>query len=82
MSDVNEIDYVDVEFWAIVDEDGEYHVGLTADDAESNYDAEVGGGTSLARRVVQVKIRVPQPVPAVVEATLPPEPSAAVVKVA
>jgi hypothetical protein len=76
--------FVEVEAWVIVDEDGDYRVGITADDAEEAYDSDVGGGTALARRVFCVKLKVP--VPKVVElvADVPAEtvPSGLTVRVA
>ncbi len=49
----------EVELWILVDESGDYVAAREAADLAVRYEEEIGGGPELARRVIQVKVKVP-----------------------
>lgn len=75
---------IEVEVWVMVNSDGEYAVGPDRDEVvEAWTEGDEGFQCGLPQRLVQVKLRLPKPVPVVVTAELPAEPTDGVaVKVA
>lgn len=57
--------------WVMVDSDGDYAVGIDADNAADNYDQEVNANSG--RRLVKVLVTVPLPVPLEATATIEEE---------
>ncbi len=75
---------VDVEFWIIVTENGDYQIGLDADDLKTRYEESIDadGDRTVATRLVKVKLSVPTPVPVELSATVADEPASGELKVA
>lgn len=69
------MDLVTIEAWLIVDEDGDFAVGVDREDAAGRY-VELFGENGTAKRLVRIGLKVPRPRPAVVNAILPDEPAA------
>ncbi len=61
------------EIWLLCDENGNYVVAASPDSLAEKYDDDVGGGPELARRVVQVKVKVPVPSYVTLTGTAPAE---------
>ncbi len=61
------------EIWLLCDENGNYVVAASSDDLANKYEEEIGGGHELARRVVQVKVKVPVPSYVTLTGTAPAE---------
>lgn len=64
-----------VEVVVVVDADGEYAVGVDADDAGNNYDASYDTSVQIPRRLVRITLNVPLPQVVELEAEIPEEPA-------
>lgn len=74
---------VDIEVWVLVDENGDYvAIDDDVDALEQRYDDAIGGVSNLARRIIQITLKVPIPVPIKLWGTVPPEPSEGELKIA
>jgi hypothetical protein len=65
-----------VELWVVVDENGDYAIGATQDEAHERYSEDIGA--ACATRVLNVKLAVPHPKPVEITGTVPEEASPAV----
>ncbi len=72
----------EIEFFVLIDENGEFAIHADETELQTAYDEGVGTATGeLAMRKVHVKLTVPLPRASVVEAKLPAEPEEAAVSV-
>lgn len=65
-------EYLEVEVWVLVNEDGEYEVACDQDTLAERW-AEGDYQQGTGQRVAQIKLRVPKPSPIVINGVLPEE---------
>jgi hypothetical protein len=68
-------DMLQVEVWVMVDEGGDYAVGVDETTACDSYDQDIGGGTDVAKRMVKVVLSIPKPATITLTGTVPAQPS-------
>ena len=72
------MNYVEVTVFVLVDGNGDYIATHDSDRIDELYDEDIGGETTLHKRLVEMKIKVPTPRTQVVHVTIPAEPVAEV----
>lgn len=67
--------FTSVEVWVLVDDQGEYAIGVDEEQAIERYDEDFQGSASC-RRAVKVTLTIPTPKPIEVKGELPEESAA------
>jgi hypothetical protein len=74
---------VEIELLVLVNEDGEWEIGVDDGDLKTRYEENVGElNAGAATRLVRVKLKVPTPRPVEVEAEIADQPDGVELKVA
>lgn len=56
-------EFVELEIWVVVDENGDYAAGTNREEAEASFDNDIGCDQSTASRRIKLTVKVPLPKP-------------------